>query len=84
MDASTSTQKESKNHPQKGSQTSVSKKKKGKAKDNNPEPDLKQAEVTEELGADFWANDTPWNWTSLTDPCSNKISPVFTRDGRCV
>src|SRR5258705_8518444 len=81
MDASTSKQKESKGHPKKDSQTSASKKRKGKAKDNNPEPDLKQ---TGQLGANFWANDTPWSWTSLTDPCSNKIPPIFTRDGRCV
>ena len=80
MAASTSKQTESKGHPQKNSQSSALKKGKGKAKDNNPEPKSQ----TGQPGSDFWEHDTPWNWTSLTDPCSNKIPPVFTRDGRCV
>ena len=25
---------------------------------------------------------TPWNWTSLTDPSSTRIPPLFTKDGR--
>lgn len=25
---------------------------------------------------------TPWNWTSLTDPSSGWVPPVFTKDGR--
>ena len=25
---------------------------------------------------------TPWNWTSLTDPSSGRVPPVFTKDGR--
>lgn len=24
----------------------------------------------------------PWNWTSLTDPSSGQVPPVFTKDGR--
>lgn len=79
MAASTSKQAESKDPPQKDSQTSASRKGrgKGKEKENNSEPTLTS-------GPSYWQHDTPWNWTSLTNPCSNKIPPIFTRDGRCV
>ena len=29
-----------------------------------------------------WEDTTPWNWTSLTDPFSVRVPPVFTKDGR--
>jgi hypothetical protein len=78
MAASTSKQTESKR--QKKLQTSAQKKGKGVAKDKDPEHFSKTGQPSE----DVWEHDTPWNWTSLTDPCSNKIPPVFTKDGRCV
>ncbi|KAF8807853.1 WD40 repeat-like protein [Phlegmacium glaucopus] len=31
--------------------------------------------------ASSWEDATPWNWTSLTDPFSGRVPPVFTKDG---
>ena len=36
------------------------------------------------LESDPWEQHTPWNWTSLTDPSSSRIPPLFTRDGKYV
>ena len=49
---------------------------KGKAKAkplSTPHPQSEQAD---------WEDTAPWNWTSLTDPSSARIPPVFTKDGR--
>jgi len=62
------------NCPQSARQTNQDSKQKGKAK-AKPLPTPQ--------GSD-WEDATPWNWTSLTDPCSGRVPPVFTKDGRWV
>ncbi|KAF9535678.1 WD40-repeat-containing domain protein [Crepidotus variabilis] len=78
MAASTSKHSNVAAEPLKTSRKSASKK--GKGKENNTEPDVTSIPLTP-LDDDPWEQATPWNWTSLTDPSSSRIPPVFTKDG---
>ena len=80
MAAPASKQTNSKGQLQKISQKSALKK--GKAKEQNPEPVTSLVQAAAEK--DPWEHDTPWSWTSLSDPSSSRIPPLFTRDGRYV
>ena len=75
MAASTSKQTNSKGQPQKILQKSALEK--GKAKEQNPEPETPLVQAK-----DPWEHDTPWSWTFLSDSSSSRIPSLFTRDGR--
>ena len=58
---------------------------KSQARKNTRKPKKgKKKLVSTPLVSDPWEQHTPWNWTSLTDPSSSRIPPVFTRDGKYV
>jgi hypothetical protein len=54
---------------------------KGKGKENIPKPVQTNSCMWDARNYD---DATPWNWTSLTDPSSTGIPPLFTKDGRWV
>lgn len=77
MTASTSKSSKSENKSTKNTGS-----KKGKAKENKPEPSPDSIHPNSP-DDDLWEHATPWNWTSLTDPSSSRLPPLFTKDGRC-
>jgi hypothetical protein len=74
MAASTSAEGNSKSQTRKDTRKS----KKGKKKSVSTPLD------SAALESDPWEQQTPWNWTSLTDPSSSRIPPFFTKDGKYV
>jgi len=52
---------------------------KGKGKENISKPAQTNSCAWDARNYD---DATPWNWTSLTDPSSTRIPPLFTKDGK--
>lgn len=52
---------------------------KGKGKENISQPAQTNSCAWDARNYD---DVTPWNWTSLTDPSSTRIPPLFTKDGK--
>ncbi|KAJ3503453.1 hypothetical protein NLJ89_g8426 [Agrocybe chaxingu] len=73
MAASTSKSPRSDFRPSKDPQKTPSKKGKGKENSNKP--------ASTSTHSPSWEEDAPWIWTSLTDPSSSRVAPVFTKDG---
>ncbi len=55
--------------------------KKGKAKEKSSSTRILVENATT---SSYEGKEVPWTWTSMVPPAASKVSPVFTKDGRCV
>lgn len=58
--------------------------KKGKAKENDTEPSSKHILGQGVTTSSHERKEVPWNWTTVMSPVASKVTPIFTKDGRCV
>ena len=70
--------------PSPAANSGKSKRNKGKGKENTSQKRRVGKPLSTTKGSqDNLESESKWDWVSLTDPCTSKVPPIFTKDGRC-